>query len=79
MDNYIELSTTYLTYKTLQGDTWDAIAIDFYGNANMSYVIINANLSFSDYVILDGGMELKIPIIPGSVSPSTLPPWKVGV
>ena len=76
---YEEIEVPYLTYTTLQGDTWDAIAIDFYGNANLSYVIINANLSFSEYVILDGGMELKIPIIPDPISSSTLPPWKVGV
>ena len=66
-------------YTTLQGDTWDMISIDFYGNPNLSFVIINANLELSEYIVFDGGIELKIPIIPDFISPSTLPPWKVGV
>lgn len=74
---YKEIEVEYLTYTTIQGDTWDSIAIDFYGNPNLSYVIINANLLYSEYVILDGGMELKIPIIPDNLSTTTLPPWKV--
>ena len=76
MNQYEDFETTYLTYRTLQGDTWDSIALDFYADANQSYIIRNANPQYIDYIILDGGMELKIPIIPDSVTPSTLPPWK---
>lgn len=73
---YEDISVEYLNYVTIQGDTWDAIAIDFYANPNLSYVIINANSLYSTYVTLPGGIEIKIPIIPDSSSQSSLPPWK---
>jgi len=73
---YEDITVEYLTYTALQGDTWDAIAIDFYGDPNQSYILINANPAYSSYITLPGGVELKVPIIPDNVAPSNLPPWK---
>ena len=74
---YEEITVEYLDYTTLQGDTFDMIAIDFYGDPNQSYVLINANPDYANYIILDGGITLKIPIIPSTTTLNSLPPWKV--
>jgi len=65
----------YYKYKTLQGDTFDIIALDFYKDEKKASEIIKVNPQYADLLIFDAGVELKIPILNNS-APSTLPPWK---
>jgi phage tail protein X len=65
----------YRRYKTLQGDTWDAIALDFYGDEKYASNIIAANSAYVKTIIFDAGIELKIPIMEDTAA-STLPPWR---
>lgn len=66
---------SYYTYKTLEGDTFDCIALDFYGQETQSSTIIQANLQYRKVITFNAGIELIIPIIEQSVADS-LPPWK---
>lgn len=68
MDNYFE-------YTTMQGDTFDILALDAYNNSFKSSLIIQANPQYADVLVFDAGVKLKIPIIPAEPA-STLPPWK---
>lgn len=65
----------YYKYKTLEGDTWDSIALDFYNEETLAGEIINANLHYCTTITFDEGIELKIPIIDKPKS-SNLPPWR---
>ncbi len=65
----------YYNYKTLQNDTFDSIALDFYDDEKLSNNIIQANPKYSKYILFPANIELKIPIIEKVVN-STLPPWK---
>ena len=65
----------YYIYVTLEGDTFDSIALDFYGEETQSSIIIQANLQQRKMIIFSAGIELIIPIIEESAA-STLPPWK---
>ena len=65
----------YYTYLTLEGDTFDCIALDFYNEETKSSVIISANPQYRKVITFSAGIELKIPIIEQSASES-LPPWK---
>jgi phage tail protein X len=65
----------YYTYKTLEGDTFDCIALDFYGEETQASTIIMANLQHRKVITFSAGIELLIPIIEESVVDS-LPPWK---
>lgn len=65
----------YYTYKTLEADTFDSIALDFYNKETQSSTIIQANLQYRKIIIFSAGIELMIPIIEQSVADS-LPPWK---
>lgn len=65
----------YYTYVTLEGDTFDCIALDFYGEETQSSVIIRENLQYRKVIIFDAGIELIIPIIEEAAAES-LPPWK---
>lgn len=67
----------YYIYKTLQGDTWDSIALDFYNSESYSSALIQANPELITALIFDAGTALIIPII-DQPTPSTLPPWKRG-
>jgi hypothetical protein len=64
-----------LSYVTLSGDTFDAIALDFYNEERLSHHIITANPSYRNTILFSGGELLQIPIIEQE-SATTLPPWK---
>lgn len=63
-------------YYTVSGDTWDQIALDFYGEERTLGTLIAANPQHSDVVVFDAGVELLIPEQPEHPLPETLPPWR---
>ena len=69
------MDNRYYTYLTLEGDTFDCIALDFYGEETQSSTIIQANLQHRKAITFSAGIELVIPIIEQSAADS-LPPWK---
>lgn len=68
LDNYFE-------YTTMQGDTFDILALDAYNEEHKADLIIKANPQYSNVIVFDAGVLLKIPIIEVQ-SANTLPPWK---
>lgn len=66
-----------MPYITSQGERWYDIAYAFYKNASMTAPLVEANPKYSDCLIFDAGISLRIPII-DSKPPSSLPPWKAG-
>lgn len=71
----LHLVKKYYIYETLQGDTFDMIALDFYDNESYASLIIGANSEYRRVIIFDAGIMLKIPIIQKE-NVTTLPPWK---
>lgn len=69
------LPNQYYEYETLQGDTFDMIALDFYNDEKYASVIIQANPKYCNVLIFDAGIKLIIPIIEQKTA-ETLPPWK---
>lgn len=64
-----------MKYTTIQGDTWDVIALKTTGSEmNMNRLIEN-NITHRDTVIFGAGIVLDIPDIPTAVN-ELLPPWK---
>ncbi|MCH5315720.1 MAG: tail protein X [Eubacterium sp.] len=68
--------TDYYEYETRQGDTFDELALQFYDNELLAHLIIDFNPQYSDYLIFDEGINLRIPIYETKQSVETLPPWK---
>lgn len=68
----------YLTHLTVEGDRWDLLANRYYANPYRYQPIVEANLVEVGFpAILEGGIALKIPILPvEETTPSDLPPWK---
>lgn len=64
-------------YVTTQGETWDTISLDFYGNPYRIKELIECNRQYSDVLIFEANIELNIPILEDE-SPDTLAPWKRG-
>lgn len=70
----------YIPYVTRQGDRWDLLAWEFYGNAFHFGPIIAANPTVAIVPILPAGVELAIPLLDeeaaADVLDADLPPWK---
>lgn len=64
-------------HKTKQGETWDLISILHYGTPHKVAELISANPEYSDVLIFEEGILLKIPQVEAETI-STLPPWKQG-
>ena len=64
-------------YVTNQGETWDTISLDFYGNPYRIKEFIECNRKHSDVLIFEANVELNIPILEEESS-DTLAPWKRG-
>uniref|UniRef100_A0A7C4AJA2 Phage tail protein n=1 Tax=Thermodesulfovibrio aggregans TaxID=86166 RepID=A0A7C4AJA2_9BACT len=66
----------YYEYITKEGDRWDLIAYQFYGDAMMYEPIVVANPEVPIVSILPGGIKLRIPAIEIKNEIEELPPWK---
>ena len=68
----------YKKMITVEGDTFDALALEFYDDEQQASVIIGANLDYCSTLIFGAGVELRIPILEDVALPETLPPWRRG-
>lgn len=61
---------------TAEGDTFDALALEYYNNEKLASTIIQANPDYCDTLIFDAGVPLIIPESYAVTYPETLPPWR---
>lgn len=62
-------------YITKQGDTFDIISKEIYGDEKYADSIIKSNLKYIGTLIFDYGTELIIPEV-DIKEETTLPPWR---
>lgn len=65
-------------YTTVEGDTFDSLALIFYNDEKLASTIIQANPDYCDTLIFEAGISLSIPEVAAVVLPETLPPWRRG-
>ncbi len=66
----------YIDYTTIEGDAFDALALQFFGEETMAWRIMEVNPDSRDVLIFDAGVQLKIPVVELTDSLETLPPWR---
>lgn len=69
----------YYEHITKEGDRWDLIAYQYYGDATMYKPIVVANFAeVGIKPILPSGIKLKVPVIDTkeTIPSEELPPWK---
>ena len=62
--------TGYKDYTTREGDTFDALALEMYGEEMLAHYIAEFNPDYADVLIFDANVALRLP------TPETLPPWR---
>lgn len=62
-------------YKTIQGDTWDGIAVKVYGDEKYLNNLLEKNQKYKDIIIFSSGVSLELPEIKAEAT-TILPPWK---
>lgn len=70
--------TGYNVIHTIEGDTFDRLALEYYNDEKKATLIMGQNLDYCDTLIFEAGVELKIPIVDDVELPETLPPWRRG-
>lgn len=68
--------TAYKEYMTQEGDTFDALAFGMYGDESLAHYIIEYNPDYSDVLIFEANVALRLPIVEDAETPETLPPWR---
>ena len=68
--------TAYKEYTTREGDTFDALALEMYGEETLAHYIIEFNPDYADVLIFDANVALRLPIVEDVELPDTLPPWR---
>nr|DAW24266.1 MAG TPA: baseplate wedge protein [Caudoviricetes sp.] len=63
------------TYITIQGETWDQIALKVYGSEKYAGWIMQNNYPLLDILIFSSGTEINVPELPEMVD-DNLPVWK---
>lgn len=66
----------YIEYITKEGDRWDLIAYEFYGDPYLYEPIIAANPEVPIKPVLPSGIKLRVPVIEVKNTVEELPPWK---
>lgn len=64
------------THITVEGDTFDGLALKYYNDEKLAHAIIQANPDHCDTLIFEAGVSLKIPVVSTVTLPETLPPWR---
>lgn len=67
--------TKNTTYTTIQGDTWDKIALEVYGDEDYAYYLMQNNYAYLDILIFSAGTVLNTPELPVELD-GDLPPWR---
>lgn len=67
---------SYKEYTTCEGDTFDALALEMYGDENLSHYIIEFNPDYADVLIFDANCSLLLPVIENIELANSLPPWR---
>ena len=70
--------TGYKRYTTREGDTFDALALEMYGEETLAHYIIEFNPDYADVLIFDADVAMRLPIVENVETPDTLPPWRRG-
>lgn len=63
-------------YTTVEGDSFDLIALRFYRSDRLASLIMQANPDHMSTLIFDAGVKLSIPDRNTDAKPATLPPWR---
>ena len=61
--SYIKNTTVYTSYEVQRGDTFDSIALEFYNNPTLYWIICSFNRIQDPFTELVEGQVLKIPSI----------------
>ena len=68
----------YQEIRTVEGDAFDKLALEFYNDEKQASVIMAANLDYLTVLIFEAGVTVRIPILDNVQTPETLPPWRRG-
>jgi len=68
--------TGYKEYLTREGDTFDALALEMYGEETLAHYIMMFNPDYADVLIFEANVFLRLPIVENMEMPDTLPPWR---
>ncbi|MCD8204516.1 MAG: hypothetical protein LUC16_01635 [Coprobacillus sp.] len=63
------------TYTTHQGQTWDEIALEVYGEERHADYLMANNFSLLDTLVFSDGVVLQTPALPVEID-GELPPWR---
>ena len=63
------------TYTTIQGDTWDNIALEVYGEERHADYLMENNYAFLETLVFSAGTVLNTPALPKERD-GDLPPWR---
>lgn len=63
------------TYTTVQGDTWDNIALQVYGDERHADYLMQSNYAFLETLVFSAGAVLSTPALPEERD-GDLPPWR---
>ena len=61
--------------RTVQGDTFDAVAFRLWGDEHMARRLIEANPEHADVLVFSAGMELRVPDVTPPTTVPQLPAW----
>ena len=64
------------TYTTKQGDAWDKIAFEVYGDRKFTDWLMQNNLPHLDTFVFGQGVVLQTPEPPAAISEDNLPLWR---
>ena len=64
-----------LRYTTVDGDTYDMIALNMYHDEFRAPLIAGANPELAGTVVFPAGVVLRGPVVPAAEA-SAVPPWR---
>lgn len=63
-------------YVTTQGDCWDSLAYELYGDEKYMQLLIEANWPLLDVLVFPSGVEIYVPDMPDEEDDESSPFWR---
>lgn len=63
-------------YVTTQGDCWDLLAYELYGDEKYMQLLIEANWPLLDVLVFPSGVEIYVPDMPDEEDDESSPFWR---
>lgn len=70
------MTHAYDVHKCRAGETWDSLALKFYGSESKMMILLEFNPQYSSVLVFEGNEMIRVPVLE-QTSTENIPDWRL--